>query len=149
MIEIALQHGTHVLHPYTDECKEALKKYKHNQILRAKIYGVEKERSYKQLNLYWACCGFVAEQLSDHESLWSRNDVDFEVKIRVAKDNPAMIKRFKSVDGVVYMEPISIAIPNLPHLEACKFFDKGMPIMGKLVNMTTEELIRETQARMK
>ena len=71
------------------------------------------------------------------------------LQVRVAKENPAMIKRFKSVGGVVYMEPISIAIPNLQHLEACKFFDKGMSIMAKMANMTTEELKKETQARMK
>ena len=149
MIEIALQHGTHVLHPYTDECKEALKKYKHNQILRAKIYGVEKERSYKQLNTYWACAGFVAEQVSDHLNITTRGGVDFETKVQSAQENPAIIKRFKEVGGITYMEPISIAIPNMNHIEACKYFDIAFKVMGNLVNMTAEELIRETQARMK
>ncbi len=149
MIEISLQykHGTY--YPYTDVCKDVSKEFMDNQIVRGKLYGVKKERSFRQLNTYWACCGFVAEQLSDHTKIWTKNDVDFTVKIRVAKENPAMIKRFKSVDGIVYMEPISVAIPNLKHLEACKYFDRAFPVMAEMVNIDAEDLIRETQARMK
>ena len=149
MIEISMQKKNGVYHPYTDVCKEASKEFADNQVIRGKLYGVKKERSLQQLNTYWACCGFVAEQLSDHLKIWTRNDVDFEVKIRVAKENPAMIKRFKSVDGIVYMEPISIAIPNLPHIMACKYFDRAFPVIGSLIGMDDKSLIRETQARMK
>ncbi len=67
----------------------------------------------------------------------------------MGKENPAMIKRFKMVGGVLYMEPISIAIVNLPHLEACKFFDKAFPVMGKMVNMGAESLISQAKGRMK
>lgn len=151
MIEIALQYDGvgNGFYPHSVEDREASREFKDNQIVRAKIQGVKKERSYRQLNTYWACCGFVAEQLSDHTKIWTKNDVDFTVKIRVAKENPAMIKRFKSVDGIVYMEPISISIPNLPHISACKYFDRAFPIMGEMVSIDAEKLIRETQARMK
>ena len=149
MIEIALQYKDYYYFPYSDSDKEASKEFKNNQIVTAKIQGVKKERSYRQLNTYWACCGFVAEQLSDHNNVLSRNDIDFETKIKVAKENPAMIKRFTSVGGIVYMEPISIAIVNLPHLDACKYCDKAFPVLGNMVNMSAEELIAEAQSKMK
>ncbi len=149
MIEIALQYKHGIYYPYSDADKDASKEHQDNQIVRGKLYGVKKERSYLQLNTYWACCGFASEQLSDHLKVWTKNDVDFEVKIRVAKENPAMIKRFKSVDGIVYMEPISIAIPNLPHIIACKYFDRAFPVMGSLVGISQEKLISEAKRRMK
>lgn len=134
--------------PYGDEAQEKSKGYKLYQILKSKFWGIAKPRSVKQLNTYWACCKLASEILSDHNNIFSKDDIDFEVKTKVAKDHPAMIKRFKMISGVMYIEPISVAFRNMKHLEACKFFDKGFPIMGKMVKMSSDRLIAETQERM-
>lgn len=94
-----------------------------------------------QLRLYWNRATFVAQQLSDHESVLSRYDIDFEVKIRVAKKHPAIIKRFKSVDGVVFMEPISISFINMAHLEACDYFKWAFKEMASMIGGTMEDLL--------
>lgn len=138
MKDIAVQLRDNVLVPYSEKDLESLKEYKQNQILRAKITGAEKPRSYEQLKMYWALCKVVADNMED----MTPEDVDFEVKIKVAKHHPSMIRRFRSVDGAVFMEPISIAYSNMKHLEACKFFDLSWPIMAKMIDVSPEELLQ-------
>lgn len=137
MIEIAVQKRDKTLVPFSQEDLDALSEYNENQVLRAKLYGAEKPRSYQQLKLYWACCRTVAENLEDTRE----TDVDFAVKIKVAKSHLGMIKRFKLVDGVVYMEPISIAYTNMKHLEACDYFKLAWPIMAEMIGVTKDELL--------
>lgn len=135
--------------PHGDESIEESKKYKLNQILKNKISGIAKPRSIEQLNTYWACCKLVAELVSDHNNIFSKNDIDFEVKTKVSKNHPSMIKRFKMISGIMYIEPISIAFKNMKHLTACNFFDKAFPVMGDMVQMSPEELIEKAQEKMK
>lgn len=134
--------------PFDDDSKEKIKGFKLFQILKSKFWGVSKPRSVLQLNTYWACCKYIAVQTSDHENILSRNDVDFTVKMRVAKDNPGMIKRFKMIDGIVYVEPISVAFQNMKHLEACHYFDKAFALMGDMVGKSADELIALVKSEM-
>ncbi len=144
MIELPLQKtGPKTLTLMSLDDIEAFKTYEINQILRAKLTGHKKPRSILQLQLYWVKCGHVAQLLSDHTTQFTKNDIDFEVKIKVAKEHPSMIKRFKSVNGIVYMEPISISFQNMPHLEACNFFDFAFVIMAGMANTTVDELLKE------
>ena len=144
MIEIATQkkdqcpacpHRFVYLLPFSEEDVEELKAYPFNKLLKDRITGALKERSLLQLRLYWGGCRYLAIQLSDHENILSAEDIDFEVKTKVAKENPAMIKRFKMITGIVYIEPISIAMVNMKHLEACKYFDKAFMIMGDMIGL--------------
>ena len=134
--------------PYTDEDKDNTKGYKINQCVTMKVSGSRKQRSIDQLNTYWKACSVVAEMRSDHYGILSKEDIDFDTKIKVAKKNPSMIKRFRSVDGIVYMEPISIAFDNMKHLEACRFFSVALLVMADSVGMTVDALITEAKLRM-
>lgn len=142
MIDIACQirkvAHVDVLVPYSDKDLELLKEYQSNQILRCKITGAEKPRSYEQLKMYWALCKVVSD---NHPQDLTPEDIDFEVKIKIAKHHPSMIRRFRSVDGTVFMEPISIAYANMKHLTACKFFDLAFPIMAEMIGVETEVLL--------
>ena len=135
--------------PYGDEALEKSKEHTVYQILESKITGTKKERSIIQLNLYWKSCDTVAELLSDHNNQFIKEEIDFEVKIRVGKKHTWMMKRLKSVGGIVYIEPISIAIQNLGHLEANRFFDKGFKELADMVEMTVDELVAQAKARMR
>ena len=137
----ACQHRFVFLLPFSQEDIEELKNYNLNQVLKNRITGNLKERSLLQLRLYWGGCRYLAIQLSDHENILTAEDIDFEIKTRVAKENPSMIKRFKMITGIMYIEPISIAMVNMKHLEACKYFDKAFPMMGDMVGKTIDEFI--------
>ena len=134
--------------PYGDEAEEKSKEFTLYQILESKITGTKRERSLAELNLYWKCCGLVAELLSDHNKILNKQDVDFEIKTRIAKDNPSMIKRFKMIDGILYIEPISISFANMKRLESRKYFPKAFPMLADMVEMTEDELIAQAKARM-
>lgn len=127
--------------PFQDQDRETSKEFKLFQVVKTRIFGFKKERSLRQLGLYWNRCTHVAELLSDHENQYTKEDIDFEVKVKVAKKSPSLIKRFKSVDGIVYMEPISIAFVNMQHLEACRFFPLAWPVMAKMIGVTEDELL--------
>ena len=127
--------------PFQDQDRETSKEFKLFQVVKTRIFGFKKERSLRQLGLYWNRCTHVAELLSDHENQYTKEDIDFEVKVKVAKKSPSLIKRFKSVDGIVYMEPISIAFVNMQHLEATKYFDLAFDVMAKMAGISTEELL--------
>jgi len=135
--------------PYGDEALEKSKEHALYQILESKFTGTKRERSIAQLGLYWKCCDTVAELLSDHNNQFIKEEVDFEVKIRVGKKHTWMMKRLKAVGGIVYIEPISISFQNLDHLEANKFFDKGFKELADMVEMTEDELVAQAKARMR
>jgi len=150
MIEIATQKKPECPHckykyvhllPFSEEDIEELKNYNFNQPLKNRITGRLTERSLLQLRLYWGGCRYLAIQLSGHENILTAEDVDFEVKTRITKDHPSMIKQFKVISGITYIQPISIAMPNMKHLEACKYFDKAFPMMADMVGKTTDEFI--------
>lgn len=132
--------GPHFM-PLSLQDADKVKAYKINQILTSQFSGTEKERSLSQLKLYWDRATYVAQQLSDQNELLSRYDIDFEVKIAVAKSHPALIKRFKSVGGIVYMEPISISFLNMDHLTACDFFKHAFKVMADMIGGTVEDLL--------
>lgn len=137
------------LRPCTEDSKESIKGLKLYQIVKAKLYGIKKPRSVKQLNTYWSCCALVAELLSDQDNIFSADDIDFKAKIRVAKSEPRLMKRFQVINGIAYIEPISIAFKNLKHLDACRYFDKALNFMAKAVGLEdAEELVLKAKERM-
>ena len=135
--------------PYGDEAEEKLKEFLLYQILESKFTGTKRERSIAQLGLYWKCCTVVAELLSDHNNQWEKEDIDFEVKITVGKKNPWMIKHFKMVNGIPYIEPISISFPNLKVLDANKYFDKAFRELADMAQMTEDELVALAKSKMR
>jgi len=134
MIEIPLQlNNEYALKVMSEEDRLKMKEFKPNQILRARLYGVKKPRSVIQLHLYWALCQVVAQNLEDK----TKEDIDFEVKLALKH-----IKSFKVVKGVTYIEMDSISFANLDHIEACGYFDRAFPVMAKMIDVSTEELLK-------
>ena len=129
------------LKPFSDEDTELLKDYKPNQIVESKLSGDLIPRSMIQLAKYWVLCGKVGKLMSEGSTHYSKEDVDFEVKTKVAKENPSLIKRFKVIDGAVYIEPISISFKNMKHLLACRFFNLAYPVMADMAGITKEQLM--------
>jgi len=134
MVEIPLQlqrdHKT--LAVMSQDDADRLKEFHPNQILRAKITGVKKPRSVIQLNLYWACCQTVADNLDGV----TKEEVDFDVRVALR-----FIKRLKVSAGITYVEPHSISFANLQHIEACNYFDRAFPAMAKMIGISADELL--------
>jgi hypothetical protein len=135
--------------PFGDEAEENSREFLLYQILESVFTGSKKERSIAQLGTYWKCCEVVAELLSDHENIWDKEDIDFEVKAIVGKKHPWMIKRFKIIRGIAHVELISIAFQNLKVLDANKFFDKAFKELADMASMTVDELIALAKSKMR
>ncbi len=140
MIEIAAQFGDErVLKPYSVEDYDALGEYHKNQLIRIKTYGVQKERSYQQLKLFWACCRKVAE--NTEATNWNTKEKAAES----VKLNLHFSKGYVVYNGAVQVITRSISYKNLRHMEACNFFDRAFPVMAKVIGVSVDELLKEAQ----
>ena len=134
MIECALQlRDDYTVKPFSQEDLDKVKEFKPNQILRGKLWGVKKPRSLIQLRLYWVLCQTVADNLDGV----TKEDVDWK-----CKKECKLIKRFEVEKDKVFIEMMSVAIANLPHMEACNYFDRAFKVMAKILDVKVEELLK-------
>ena len=144
MKEIAVQLKDKVLHPFAEEDLEVLKEYKQHQILKCRLQGIQKPRSYLQLKLYWSACKVVANN-TDNKQWNSKDKVDFQcrVKLHFADPDTVVVKP----DGTIVYKYRSIAFKNLSHIMACNYFDRAFEVMAKFLGITSEKLIMEVKSQ--
>lgn len=105
------------------------------------IVAPEKARSYEQLKLYWKCCQLVADNCDDMN--WSTKEkVDEQVKI-AARHYEYWIyyENQKTGEMALNIKTRSISYAELPHLEACGFFDDAFFIMAQKLGTTVDEMM--------
>jgi hypothetical protein len=140
MREIACQIKEKSLHPFSEEDLEILREYKPNQILRVKLQGVKKPRSYLQLKLYWSGCKLVSDNTEDVH--WNTKEkVDFQCRVHTHFVDPDCVVVKK--DGTVAFSYRSIAFANLKHIEACNYFDQAFRVMAKFLMVPVDTLMEQ------
>ncbi len=140
-VEIAIQPQQNgMIKPYSQEDREALKIYKPNQILRAKISGIKKERSVPQLRMLHACLRTVAQNTNDPQ--W--DDVE-KVKIQLKH----LLHFYKSTvvlpDGSIHFQLDSFAFANLEQIDMNKICDRSFPILAKKIGITVDKLLENAE----
>ncbi len=137
MIEAAFQKSGKTLYAYTLEDEDKLSEYHDNQILKCKITGVKKPRSYEQLKLFWVLCRTVADNTEDeHWDTMTKVSEQIKHALKFYDHDNIIV----TPDGKVKIPVRSIAFKNLSHMEACNFFDRAFEIMAKKIGVTVEEL---------
>jgi len=134
MIEITAQIKKGVLYPFSEQDAQKLSEYLENQPLRLKISGFRKPRVVEQIAAFHCCCEDVAENVGG-ENLDTMDKVKEYVKLKCG-----FVKCRTVIDGVVNIKTRSMAFKNLPHMEACKLFDKGFKVIAGLLGISIEEL---------
>ena len=153
-VPLQIKNGTPI--PLSEESKELLKGFKENQIVLGDFRGTTKERSIIQLNTYWACCKYVADNVRDypfghdeykHYIRWSQKKlVDKQLRIALHfVDDSLTVKIGKEEFEFHYK---SIAIKNLKHLEACRFFDRAFELLALRIGITVDELVEAAKSKM-
>lgn len=135
MKEIALQFRDNIFYPFSDEDKESAREFRDNQIVNAKISGVQKERSYLQLKMFFAVCRKVADNTQDPN--WDTTEKVLEqvkIKCRYIKEHIIVGKAVHIITG-------SISYKALPHMQACNFFDRGYIEMAKHLGVRVDKLL--------
>ena len=141
MKTIQAQYKNGVLSPFSQEDKEKLSSFNDNQILVAKVSGTTKDRSIRQLRLFFACCRVVAENTEDIQ--WNSVDkVKNQVKVRLQ-----FIDLNKSivVNGVFHPHYRSINFAELKHIEANKIFDQAFAVMAGFLGVGIQELLANAE----
>lgn len=142
MKQFAAQVKNKALHPFSQEDLEILQEFKDNQVVTVKVQGVQKERSYQQLKLFWACCRAVAENTNDQH--WNNKDkVAFQVKVVLQFVD--MDQTIVDSKGNVHLHYRSISFKNLPHMEANNFFDRAFVVMAKKLSITPAQLLENAE----
>jgi hypothetical protein len=141
--------------PKSDRDREQSKEYKLFQTVRNKVYGVRKQRSLAQLDLYFASCQFVADN-TDHKQWNTKEKVDFQCRVAAHFVDPDLV--VVKPDGTVLYSYRSIAFASLKHIEACHYFDQAFGAMTDFLNkvawkhiekkITVDELISKVKESM-
>jgi len=140
MIEIAIQRiSKDTFKCFSEEDVEAAGEYDLMKILRAKISGAIRPRSYHQLQTFWCACRTVANNTQDKN--WDNKDKVAE-QVKIALQH---IKSYIVVGNNVHIVTGSISYADMKHLEACRFFDRAWPIMADKIGITVDELLKNAK----
>ncbi len=150
MIEIVTQpQANWLLKPYAIEDMEKLKTYKQNQILKTRIWGIQKQRSVEQLNTFMACCQFVANNVTEYDINHKKydNGNNWNTKAKAAFMVKIALHFTDDSKTVVYNNQVhfyyrSLSFKNLKHLDACFFFDRAFPLLAMRLGMEVEDMIK-------
>lgn len=138
---ISFQNVKGHLVPFSPEDKELLASFKENQILVAKVSGTTKERSLRQLRLFFACCRTVVENTEDIN--WNNVDkVKNQVKVQLQFID---MQKSTVVKGIFYPHYRSISFTELNFMGANNFFDQAFPILAKQIGISTQELLENAE----
>jgi len=150
MIEIATQLTQNkTLIPFSQEDKDLLGNYHPNQILKAKISGVQKERSIRQMGTYFACCNYVSDNIreDDPERLeWdSKEKVDKKIRMALHFVDDSLTLTH---NGTTIFHYRSIAFKNLKHIEACGYFKEAIPLLAMRIGLDEMTLVSNVKQTM-
>lgn len=137
MKELILQRKGSTLAPYDPESAELLKGYYENQPVRAKITGIKKPRSYRQLRAYWKACEIVADHI---DKFADKYDADWQIRVELKHYDRMVVQGDK-----VYVECKSINYTNLDHAGANNFFDRAFVLMAKWLEIHKDELLKQAE----
>jgi uncharacterized protein YunC (DUF1805 family) len=137
MKELILQRKGQMFVPFDPESAELIKSYYENQLVRAKITGIKKPRSYQQLKAYWKACEIVADHI---DKLIDKYDADWQIRVELKHYDHMTVQGDK-----VYVECKSINYANLDHAEANNFFDRAFALQAKWLGVSKDELLKQTE----
>ena len=115
--------------PFGDEAIEKSKEFKVFQLLRSVFYGIKKPRSVRQLNRFWGICSIIADSTED-KNFNTKEKVAEQIKIALhfIKEDLIIVKP----NNNIHIPYRSISFKELPHMEACRFFDRADDVFDKI-----------------
>lgn len=140
--------GVTLFKPYSLPDEDATSEFKPNQPVQIEIKGFApvKERSLTQLKLAWAAAAFVASNTDDkHWDTKEKAMFQTQVGLHFVQPNMTIV----TPEGNIIFHYRSIAIKNLKHLEACRFFDRAFEFMAAKIGMNVDEFIKAVKSQMK
>jgi len=142
MEEVFVQRKVNNLAPISIGDEEKILSLPTDKVLRVKVYKVKNPRSVRQMNMFWATCQTVADNTED--KYWNTKDkVAFQCKVALNFVN--LNETIVDPQGNVHFSYRSISFDELPHIEACDFFNRAWEIMAAKIGIEVETLLENTQ----
>lgn len=142
MKELAFQKHGNTATPLTLEDAEAWSNFKDNQIVRCKVYGVKKERSYFQLKMLHGILKTVAENTENPNwDTLAKAKFSLKVALHFIKEDVVVVDK----QGRVHFEYRSFGYADLDHMEANRVFDRAWGILADVIGITEDELLQESK----
>jgi hypothetical protein len=139
MTEMALVRKGDALIPHSQEALDDLRQIPESKVIRAQLTVPRKQRSYRQLKLFMACCRQVADNTDD--ASWNTAEkVAEQLKLQLLPPASYMV----TPAGTVHVVTQSIGFHSLGHLDACRFFDRAWDVLAAKLGVTVGELLSET-----
>ena len=142
---VMLQRIDNALYPYRPEDEEFISELKPNQVsvwnLQSK--GVTKQRSFQQLKLVMAAIRVVVANTEDLN--WNTVDkakLSLKVALNYIDPSAAVV----GPAGVV-LKYRSFGYADLPHMEACRLFDRALEYMAGVLQVDVEDLVQMAMDR--
>jgi hypothetical protein len=136
MKEIAIQKiSNDTLRCFSEEDVDQIADFPLNKILKAKVTGALKPRSYEQLQTFWCCCKTLCENSEDPNHA-TKDLVAEWVKVKLKYIDSWMV-----IDNIVHIKTKSISYKTLPHMMACNLFDRAFDLIAKTLGITRDELL--------
>ena len=124
--------------PFSLVDQDEAKSFKPNQIVQCTVKGTKKERSYRQLKMYFGCCNIVGENTSD--PLWCDKDkTDFQCRVALGFFNH---DRVAVIGKKVAFEVRSLSYDNCEHPDSCKYMDQAFELLASKIGVDIETLKR-------
>ncbi len=140
MITADMQLKSGQLVPFSEESKTLLKDLQENQVVKAKITGIRKPRSVRQLRMFWACCRTVSDNTEDEN--WNNPDkVCIQIKLALQFYKHVVV----APSGSVHFELGSISFENLSQVMANNIFDRAWKIMAKKIGVSVDDLLANAE----
>ena len=142
MQEVFLQRKNKNLVATSQHDQDEIKKLPQAKMFRAVLYDVKNPRSVRQLNMFFACCQTVADNTED--KYWNTKEkVAFQVKVALQFIN--LNETIVDPQGKVHFKYRSISFDELPHMEACDFFNRAWEVLAAKIGVTVEKLLENSQ----
>lgn len=143
MKEFTCQKVKGKLVPFCNEDREQFNEFLENQLIRVKAFGSKKQRSLRQLGLYWACCTITASN-TDNQNWNDKRKVSDQALIHAGWID----YRIVTESGDVVIKPKSVSFKNMAHMEANNILSNAMDYMAQFLNVSLFELIEMAKEEM-
>ena len=121
MIDVVVCRKGDKLIPFSEHDRQQMLTMSSVSLLRARITGAKKERSYRELCCYFGSCDYIAD-LNLNENMNTKNKADYLTRIRCGFVKEVVIDE----NGLLHWIPDDLDYENCDHPKSHKFIQEAL-----------------------
>ena len=133
-MKLAMINQDRVLKPYYQSDENEFKKLKNNTVY---FVDVKKPRNLEHHKKIFALANCVIANLPE-SAIWSNKES--YALIKAVELELGYVEQRIKLNGEVYLEPESISFESWDQIKFQEFYNKALPILASMINVSVEEL---------